>query len=421
MFRFLLLFLAVFGLAFQAMAQETDDSLELIGFAGIRGGWVEGQPGWLENGFGRLWAGGDAPGDSDFHGRGEAQLGLRWRPSLSWETKLHAVGRVEGSGFEGDNLGLTEAWARYRRAIGHQGELAVTGGLFFYPSSQENIDPLWGSPYTLTYSAINSWFAEEFRPLGLDAEWQSFTEQGDIWSLGATVFGGNDTMGTLIAWRGWAMHDRLSGFDETLPLPPVFSLAPGGSFDQQYPGGTTAFGSDLDSRPGWAVRARYDRAQRFSGQLAWVDNRGDRDWHGNEGAWHTRFLIAGGHWQVNEDFELMGEWTHGTTTLGWPGMPWVDADFRATYVMGSWMSPLGRWSVRHDRFHVDDRVWNPMWGIWDDRGRAWTLAWITEIGDHSRLGVEFVTLDSDRTVAAQSGFPADTDGRTLTVEWRVVF
>jgi hypothetical protein len=315
--------LAVFVLLLvpPSLSAEEEEVFELLGFAGVRGGWVEGHPGWIEGGFGRLAAGGDGPGDSDLWVRGETQLGLRFNPSVSWQAKLHAVARTSTATNEGDAIGLTEAWARYRRAVGNRGELAITGGLFFFPSSQENIDPLWASPYTLTYSAINSWFAEEFRPLGLDAEWQTFTGDGDIWSLGATVFGGNDTLGTLVTWRGWTMHDRLSGFNEVLPLPPVFSLDEGGSFQAQRPFATTGFGSDLDDRPGWAARARYDRGNAFSGQVAWIDNRGNRMLHGNEWAWDTRFLHAGGHWQVTEAAELMAEITSGNTRIRFPGAP----------------------------------------------------------------------------------------------------
>ena len=400
---------------------DGDDTVELTGFAALRGGWVEGHPGWIEGGFGRLAAGGDGPGDSDLWARGEAQLGLRFNPSISLQGKVHAVSRASTADNEGDAFGLTEAWMRYRRAIGHRGELSLTGGLFFFPSSQENIDPLWASPYTLTYSTINSWFAEEFRPLGVDAEWQTFTPAGNIWSVGATVFGGNDTMGTLIAWRGWAMHDRLSGFNEVLPLPPVFSLDEGSVFEAQRRFGTTGFGSDLDGDPGWALRTRYDHGSSFSGQFALVDNQGDRMLHGKEWAWATSFMHAGGHWQITETAELMAEYTSGDTKIRFPGAPWVYVHFQAAYLMASIDTNAGRWSLRYDRFEVDDKVANPNWGLFDDRGNAVTFAWIRDISASSRVGIELLLLDSDRPVAAQSGFSPDTDGLSLLMEWRMRF
>jgi hypothetical protein len=398
-----------------------ESQFEWLGFAAVRGGWVEGPPAWIEGGFGRLQVGADGPDNDDLWARGEAQLGLRWQHGASWRGKLHALGRVEDSDAVGRALGITEAWLGYQRAITDRSELTVRSGLFFYPSSQENIDPLWGSPYTLTYSAINSWFAEEFRPLGIDLTWRRYLDQGDELSLAGTVFAGNDTMGTLVAWRGWAMHDRLSTFNERLSLPPVFSLEADRTYGAQRAFRTTAFGSDLDDRPGYAVRARYERPGQVNAQLAWVDNRGDRRLHGQEYAWLTRFWIAGAHWQISEQVELMGEWTQGRTTMNFPGGPWVDTDFRAAYLMGSVLSPYGRWSLRHDRFIVDDRIGNIGWGLFDDRGQAWTLAWIMNVADHSRVAIELLWLESNRIVAGQSGYPTNTDGKMLSVEWRLVF
>ena len=38
----------------------------------------------------------------------------------------------------------------------------------FLPTSRENVDPLWQSPYTLTLSSLNTWIGEEVRLAGLD-------------------------------------------------------------------------------------------------------------------------------------------------------------------------------------------------------------------------------------------------------------
>ena len=48
-------------------------------------------------------------------------------------------------------------------------------------------------------------------------------------------------VGALLAWRGFALHDRLGRFDETLPLPALASLAPDGPFSEQDPRGSQAF------------------------------------------------------------------------------------------------------------------------------------------------------------------------------------
>ncbi len=397
------------------------EAVQWSGFIAARAGSVEGPEAWGEGGFGRLGAGADGPGERDLWARGEAQWGLSADLGVSWQLGLHALARLEDPNAVGQAVGLTEAWLGWRRALGHQGELSARAGMFFYPSSQENVEALWGSPYTLNYSAINSWLGEEFRPLGLDLEWRRFLAGGAELTLGATVFGGNDTLGTLIAWRGWTMHDRLSVLGERLALPPNFSLEPDRYFGlSQRAFRTTPIGRDLDGRPGWALRLRAERPGHVNGQIAWIDNRGDRRLHGREYAWDTRFLLAGGHWQLSEAFELLGEWTQGRTTMNFPGMPWVDTDFRAGYLMASWQRQGARLSLRHDRFRVDDRIGNLMWGLFDDRGHAWTLAWLFETGRRSRVGVELLRLDSRRPIAAQSGAAADTDGTQISLEWRWV-
>jgi len=409
------------GLAPCSTSAQTDP-FDWEGFLGVRAGVGEGPVGWPEGGFGRLYAGGDS--DADFQGfaRLESQIGLNWQSGGSWSGRVHAAARYEDSEVPGPGLGVTEAWLGYQQAVGSSSELRARAGLFFFPSSQENIDPLWGSPYTLNFSAINSWFAEEFRPIGLDLEQSFFTPADSIWRLGATIFGGNDQLGTLIAWRGWAMHDRLSLVDESLALPPVFSLSPDGVFGQfQRPFRTTAFGRDLDGRPGYALRAGFDFKGKASAQLAWVDNRGDRNLHKDEYAWRTGFWLLNGFWSVSERLEVILEATRGNTRMNFPGSPWVDVDFHAAYLMVSRATDHGRWSIRHDRFGVADRIDNPAWGVFDDRGKAWTLAYIRQVDERHRLAAELLWLASQRPVALVSGGPLDTSGGTLTLEWRWLF
>ena len=399
-----------------------NENIEWDGFIAVRGGIADGPIGWPEGGFGRLYAGGDSDGDARGFARFESQVGLNWQSDGSWSGRIHAIARAEDSDVPGPPLGVTEAWLGYQRAFDSNSELRARAGLFFFPSSQENIDPLWGSPYTLTYSAVNSWFAEEFRPIGLDVEQRFFADSGLEWQLGGTVFGGNDQLGTLVAWRGWAMHDRLSLLDESLALPPVFSLESDGSFGQfQRPFRTTSFGQDLDSRPGYSLRAGFNNDGRVSAQLAWVDNLGDRELHDDEYAWRTKFWLLGGFWAVNDQLELIFEGTRGQTKMNFPGSPWVDVDFDAVYLMASLATDYGRWSLRHDRFGAADRIGNASWGIFDDRGQAWTLAWIHQLAERHRLGIELLWLDSQRPVALQSGRSLDASGTSLTLEWRWLF
>ena len=82
----------------------------------------------------------------------------------------------------------------------------------FYPSfSLENGDRGWQSPFTYSYSAINTWIGEEIRPIG--AEWslrrrlEGFRSNHELRAFAAGFYG-NDPAGTLLFWRGWSLHDR---------------------------------------------------------------------------------------------------------------------------------------------------------------------------------------------------------------------
>ncbi|HKO55167.1 MAG TPA: hypothetical protein VJ276_04770, partial [Thermoanaerobaculia bacterium] len=209
-------------------------------------------------------------GTARHEGYAVAQLGFDWQ-AAEW-LNLHAQGVADD-----DHAGITEGFADV-----HRGPLRLRAGLFFLPTSRENREDLWTSPYTITLSAVNSWIAEEFRPVGAELQWR----HGDLVTVAGTAFRGNDTAGALLAWRGWQLHSRLATYGDVHPLPPLHP-----AFAEQRADGTTAFGRDLDGRLGFAGRARVATPDRWSLQFAHVDNRGDRLLRRGEYAWQTRFNI----------------------------------------------------------------------------------------------------------------------------------
>ena len=66
-------------------------------------------------------------------------------------------------------LGLTEAYLEWRPIPTSRNQHQVKLGAFYPPLSLENGGHGWHSPFTYSYSAINSWLGEEIRPVG--AEW----------------------------------------------------------------------------------------------------------------------------------------------------------------------------------------------------------------------------------------------------------
>ncbi len=99
---------------------------------------------------------------------------------------------------------LVEGVIRYNPAIGDTASLDVRAGLFFPTVSLENTDLAWLSPYTTTFSAINSWIGEEVRSLGAEAGPSFRISEAQLRLFGA-VTRGNDPNGTLLAWRGFAL------------------------------------------------------------------------------------------------------------------------------------------------------------------------------------------------------------------------
>jgi hypothetical protein len=84
----------------------------------------------------------------------------------------------------------------------------------FYPEfGFENPTMGWPSPYNYTHSAISSWVGEEMRTIGGEFK---VTRPGRFhggsphtFSLVGWVFKGNDTTGTILAWRaGVCMTSR---------------------------------------------------------------------------------------------------------------------------------------------------------------------------------------------------------------------
>ena len=320
---------------------------------------------------------------------GVAQLGFQWTPSQYFN--VHASGAAYD-----DQAGLVEAYADARAIFGLD-EVQLRAGQFFLPTSRENKGELWTSPYSINFSALNNWIAAEVRPIGLDLQWRHTLQRGHTMTLGATGFRGNDSMGALLAWRGWAVGNRLSLYDEVLPLPPL------PAFPNQRADGTKPFGGDLDGNTGYSARLRYSVPERGSAQYAFVDNRGDRELHRGEYAWQTDFHVVGVEIGNAGNFVVAAEAMRGSTGMGFAPV-FVQADFYAAYALVSDKRGRNRWTARYDVFGVEEKDFSPG-GSNDQSGHAWTLAWLFDVTPSFRAGAEVT----------------DADVRTLTAELRYTF
>jgi hypothetical protein len=385
------------------------------GFVATRLDAADAQSSWIDGGFGRL-LGGDGSGYDPGVGI-EARLQLDYDAGQNWAARVHLGTRLDHDA-QGRRLGLVEVFVDRRWSAENQ-HFQVRLGQFFLPTSLENIEPLWVSPYTLSHSALNSWIGEEFRPVGADLRWRRQFDSGSLLELGLTPFFGNDASGAQLAWRGFAWHDRVSFFGETLPLPPLASLADPARFGDQNDAGSKPFGPDLDGRLGFAARARFGDLLN-TWQLTAVDTQGDTRLYRGEYAWRTRFLIAG--WEHNplgEGWGLATELLAGTSRMGRPDVPNANIRMRTGYLLSSYGRDPWRYSLRLEAFDIEDLDRSSA-EINDESGHALTLAAMRQIGDW-RLGLEFLHVDGERPAALLEGLPLQAGGRQLRFEARYLF
>src|SRR6476646_1572801 len=145
-----------------------------------------------------------------------------------------------------------EAYARYRPVSTTAWRWSLKGGAFFPPVSLENTEIGWTSPWTLTPSAINTWVGEELRTIGAEGALEYRSEARTITAM-ASVFGWNDPAGVLVADRGWALHDRVTGLIDKPRIPDAIARAQRLSIPQY-----TYEALEIDDRAGWYAAASWD-------------------------------------------------------------------------------------------------------------------------------------------------------------------
>ena len=349
---------------------------------------MKAPPSWTEGGYGRFDVGADRPGDSARRSTASAQIGAEWTPTTWLTAHAQVLARSEPRGTRGKRFGFVEAYAE-----AHAEKWRLRAGEFFLPTSRENTDALWTSPYTVTWSALNSWMAQEVRPVGADLQFAP----GFYAAVGATAFRGNDTMGTLPANRGWTFGSRLSVYDEDVPVPP-----PQGS--------TKAIGPDLDGKWGFSERVRLTLPERALIQITHLDNRAELVDRRGQTPWLTEFNHVGAQLGTTGPATLAAEWMRGETTVGFPGGTFT-LHFSTAYLLGSYKTGSNRLSARIERFSGSDA----------DQGHAWTVAYFREPNDRIRAGLEYVRVNGQFPPATSILGTTRSGGSTLTAELRYKF
>jgi hypothetical protein len=301
----------------------------------------------------------------------QVQVGIDWRPSVAFGSHVHLLARNESDGAQRGRVGVVEAYLE-QNVIRGSDRVHVMEGAFFLPTSRENVDSLWESPYTITPSALNSWFGEELRPVGVDVSWTHRARSIGAFTGGVTAFTGNDTFGAIIVDRGWALHDYWALLGEHAPVNSTLF---------------TSVSAETDHRLGWSARGRWSN-DHANLQITRIDNRSDALRHGDLSNWETPFNIAGGDYTWH-DWTAVAETGWGTTAVvGSHGRRTFD--IRSSYLLLSRRISSFRVSVRGDQYEEGTKHGHAVTAavFWEPRGRWRSGIEGIRAGGQKRLALE---------------------------------
>src|SRR5438105_3241582 len=190
------------------------DTFELIG--DVRLVAVNGEKSWVDGGFGKLRSSG---GGEDFRVRPQlGNVNLIWQPQFTWSLSAVIVGSLQGG--KRTEAGLSQAYLSFKPLRSEKIAFTARAGLMFPPVSLEHEGADWHVKDSITPSAINSWIGEEVRPVALEGTLAASFGAHKLRAT-AALLAANDTAGTLLTFRGWALHDSVTLAGRAQPLPPL--------------------------------------------------------------------------------------------------------------------------------------------------------------------------------------------------------
>jgi hypothetical protein len=335
---------------------------------------------------------------------GESGLALgRLRLALDQpvgETLLLHVDATSWGDEDRNPIDLTEAFAELRPYPRDGWRVRMRAGFFYTPASLENRAEGWESPYGISFSALNSWIAEEIRTIGIEGSLDRLGRaSGGEHDLGmfVGVYGWNDPAGTLVARHGFALHDR-----QTLLFGRVGEPGSGPVENRQL-------FHEIDGRPGYYVGARWRWRDRVEAQAMHYDNRGDPTEAKpsiDEYAWLTRFDTVGVRAEALDRLTLIAQWLDGYTAIAPPPVGLLEWEFSAWYLLGNFHAGPHGVTLRYDDFLMHNVANAVTFRRQRDAGTAWTLAWTYE-RDASpwRLAVEATRAQSRSSSRPAIGLP----------------
>ncbi len=358
---------------------------------------VNGPAPIIDGGLGSTRFGGDQSGLR----LGRARFAVTQNLGEVWSVSLDA-----SSWGDHDKIpaGLTEGYLQWRPYPRAGYRLRVRAGAFYAPVSLENRTAGWESPYTLSYSAIDSWLGQEVRSIGTEAQLDWLGRRtGHDFDIGLTgaVFGWNDSAGAALAGGGFTLTDRqtvLGGRVGKPKVPPVRAAEPF---------------REMDGRAGvyGGVEVRY--LDRVVLRFLRYDNRADPtavDLVSHTVAWNTVFNSAGVRVDGDHGWSGIFQWLAGATTIA-PGGEDERWPFRARYILLSKRFGKHTLSARYDWFAVDGYREGEDDDGWQT-GHASTLAYIFQPNDRWRFSLEWLHVVSTSYNRADFGQGNALDSQT---------
>jgi hypothetical protein len=350
------------GAQAQLFAPETFHGLADLTLAA-----ADGEASWLDGGFGKTAVSGARDGSWKLHPR-LGQAAVEWRPRLNFAVSGVISARLQPK--VDPALDITEAYLKVQSPPEAFGRVSARAGLFYPPVSQEHDGVAWTTPDMLSASAINSWIGEEAKVGGVEATVQHSFGEHEV-SATAAVFGWDDTSGTLLSFRGWALHGVGEGPSTEFTLPPLSVFMKTKQSGKTYPT------LELDRRAGYYGRLEWRPPAPVRVSLFYYDNLGDKiAVKSQQWAWRTKFANLGVEWTPDDRTRVAAQAMSGETWMGYtmPGGIWLDASFRSAYVLAQRKVGTDTISGRLDAFDVRDHTFR----VLDDNsehGWAITGAW----------------------------------------------
>jgi hypothetical protein len=324
--------------------------------------------------------------DADHEGVQLGRLRAAWEQPLGEVFAVHAEASVWDD--EDKNpVDLTEAFVEYRPYPRAGFRTRARLGAFYPPMSLENRALGWQTPYTLTPSAISSWVGEELRTIGLEGQvdWLGTRLGHDFdFQVTAALFGWNDPAGTQLSAHGFAFNDR-----QTTLFGRVGEHQPNPGFAKKE------LFCEMDDRPGYYLGAQARWLDRAILNILHYDNRADptvfesgiRDF-----AWLTKFDAAAVRYESGNGWTVLVQALDGTTDVA-PGGFLLRWEFDSQSALLAKRFGPHMLAARYDVFDVTFMNDRSLPG--SENGRAWTVAYSRDAGEHWRFAAEWLRVTSD--------------------------